>query len=446
MTRRITLLSLLALLALVAISCTAQPGGAVPQIVVTATPTPRPEGAKIVLRVGTGDSGEGLAPHFKIIEMFEAANPDIQVQLEPVGSGDYYARILTQIAAGDPPDLLQIGDDAVPMFVDRGAFVPLDSFITGEAYPLDTTTYLPGVLEPGRWNGAQYLLPKDFTPLAVYYNKRLFDEAGVPYPKDGWTWEQFLETAQKLTKTDAAGATTQWGVQLPGAWTTGFEYWVAAAGGSLISEDGAQFTGYMDSPQVQQAVQFYADLYNKHKVAPLPADMNAFGGGNSEFDNGTAAMRIFGRWPQSGMRENPNIDLGVVGMPAGEDRANVLFWGGFGISALSENPEAAWRFLRFYTGKEGAEIWKDWALPTVKEVADSSGLSTDPIEGSWLNELNYLAPRAYVYTPYWGQTADGALRRVLETVILDPDADAPGVLAAAVQEAQAALDELRAQE
>lgn len=71
----------------------------------------------------------------------------------------------------------------------------------------------------------------------------------------------------------------------------------------------------MDSPEVQAAVQFYADLYNKHKVAPLPADMNSFGGGNSEFNSGAAAMRIFGRWPQAGVKENPNIDLGVVGMP-----------------------------------------------------------------------------------------------------------------------------------
>ena len=59
--------------------------------------------------------------------------------------------------------------------------------------------------------------------------------------------------------------------------------------------------------------------------------MSAFGGGNSEFDNGAAAMRIFGRWPQSGMIENPNIDLGVVGTPKGAVDANVLFWGGFGI-------------------------------------------------------------------------------------------------------------------
>ncbi|NTU84182.1 MAG: sugar ABC transporter substrate-binding protein [Chloroflexales bacterium] len=410
------------------------------EVVVTPTPAPRPEGTKTVLRVGTGDSGEGLTPHQTIIEQFEKENPDIQVQLEPVGSGDYYARILTQIAAGDPPDILQIGDDAVPNFVGKGAFVDLAPFITSGTYPLDTSIYLPGVLEPGQWEGKQYLLPKDFSPLAVYYNKKLFDQYKVPYPEDGWTWDDFLKTAQSLTKdTNGDGKTDVWGVQLPGPWTTGFEYWVAAAGGRLISEDGSTFEGYLDSPETATAVQFYSDLYNKQKVAPPPADLNAFGGGNSEFESGTAAMRLFGRWPQSGLKDNPNVDLGVVGPPAGAERANVLFWGGFGISALSENQEAAWRFLSYYVGAQGAEVWKDWALPTVASVAEASGQASDPIEGAWLGELNYLVPRAYVSTPYWGATADPALRKVLEQVIIDPATDVPAALKAAAQEAQQAL-------
>lgn len=411
-------------------------------VVVTPTPEPIPEGAKIVLRVGTGDSGEGLSPHLRIIEQFEAENPDIQVQLEPVGSGDYYARILTQIAAGDPPDLLQIGDDAVPQFVQRGAFVDLGPFITSQDYPLDTSIYLPGMLEPGQWEGQQYLLPKDFSPLAIYYNKRIFDQYNVPYPTNDWTWEDFLTTAQALTKdTDGDGKTDIWGIQLPGSWTTGFEYWVAAAGGRLISEDGTTFIGYMDSPETATAVKFYSDLYHTYKVAPPPADLSAFGGGNSEFDSGTAAMRIFGRWPQAGLKTNPNVDLGVVGPPAGKERANVLFWGGFGISALSENQEAAWRFLRFYVGAQGAEVWKDWALPTVASVAEASGQTADPIEGVWIGELNYLAPRAYVFTPYWGSTADPALRRVLEQVIIDPNTDIQAALTSAAQEAQQALED-----
>jgi multiple sugar transport system substrate-binding protein len=413
-------------------------------VVVTATPVPAatlgPE-AKIILRVGTGDSGEGMNPHQEIIARFEEANPDILVQLEAVAGRDYYARLLTQIAAGDAPDLMQIGDDAVPMFVSRGAFLPLDGFIKGK-HPLDLNIYLPGVLGPGQFEGQQYLLPKDFSPLGIYYNKKLFDQFDVAYPQADWTWDDLLATAQALTKdVDGDGKTDIWGIQLPASWTTGFEYWVAAAGGSLISEDGKSFIGYMDSPETARAVQFYADLYHKYKVAPPPADVNLFGGGNSEFDSGKAAMRIFGRWPQSGYKTNPEIVLGLANPPADAQRANVLFWGGFGIYSGTQNAEAAWRFLRFYTGQEGAEVWKDWALPTVKQVADSSGLSSDPIEGVWLAELNHLATRAYVHTPYWGEAADPAVRMVLETVILDPNADGQAALKQAAQEAQAILDE-----
>jgi multiple sugar transport system substrate-binding protein len=406
------------------------------QVVVTATPEPKPEGAKTILRVGTGDSGEGLNPHQEIIAAFEAANPDILLQLEAVAGSDYYTRLLTQIAAGDAPDIMQIGDDAVPMFVDKGALLPLDEFISGE-YPLDPDIYLPGTFQPGQYDGQQWCLPKDFSPLGVYYNKKLFDEYGVEYPTDGWTWDDLLAKAQALT--DPANGI--WGIQLPATWTSGFEYWIGAAGGRLISEDGTQYIGYMDSPESIAAVQFYADLYNEYQVAPPPADFNLWGGGNVEFDNGKAAMRLFGRWPQAGYKDNPNIDLGVVTPPAGEQPANVLFWGGFCIFAGSEDPEATWRFLRHYVGPEGSEVWKDWAIPPVASVAESAGLTEDPIEGAWIRGLDMLVDRAYVFTPFWGETADPALRKALETVLIDPDADVAEVMHTAAQEAQAALDE-----
>jgi len=128
-------------------------------------------------------------------------------------------------------------------------------------------------------------------------------------------------------------------------------------------------------------------------------------------------------------------------MPAGKRRANVLFWSGFGIYSGSQYKEEAWRFLRFYAGQQGAEVWKDWGLPTVKSVAEASGLTNDPIEGVWLKELSYLNPRAYVFTPYWGETADPALRKVMEQAILDPTTDVPAALRETARQAQAALDE-----
>ncbi len=411
------------------------------QVVVTPTPEPTAEGNKIILRVGTGDSGEGLNPHQEIIAEFEKANPDILVQLEAVSGNDYYTRLLTQIAAGDAPDIIQIGDDAVPMFVSKGGFLPLDDYITGD-YPLDTSIYLPGTLDPGKYQDSQYFLPKDFSPLAVYYNKMIFDEYNVAYPTDDWTCDDFLKTAQELTKdVDGDGQTDIWGAQLSANWTSGFEYWVASAGGQLISPDGTSYVGYMDSPETIKAVQLYADLYNKYKVAPPPADFNLWAGGNPEFESGKAAMRLFGRWPQTGLLNNPNVDLGTVEVPACDQKANVLFWGGFGIFSGSKNPEAAWRFLKFYAGAEGSEIWVQHAIPPVAAVAEAAGMTTDPIEGAWIRGLDYLAPRAYVSTDFWGETGDPALRKALETVLIDPTADITQVMQTAAQEAQAALDE-----
>ena len=405
------------------------------------TPAPTEEGLA-VLRLGTGDSGEGLNPHQEIIAAYEDENPDVLIQLEAVAGRDYYTRLLTQLSADAAPDIMQIGDDAVPSFVEQGAFIPLDNYFPAD---FDPTIYLPGLLDPGQIDGVQYLLPKDYSPVAVYYNKTIFDEAGIAYPQDGWTWDDLLDTALELTQDlDGDNAPDIWGLQLPGVWTTGFEYWVAAAGGQLISEDGKEFVGYMDSDAVVKAVTFYADLYNKYRVAPPVADLNAFGGGNTEFANGQAAMYIFGRWPQASLLDNPNIDLGIAPPPQDAARANVLFWSGFGVASTSTHPRTATNFLTYYAGEPGAEVWKDWALPAVRSVAESSGMATDPIEGVWISELDHLVPRAYTFTPYWNETADPALRSALEAAILTKNADISAIMTQAAQEAQTSLDAILA--
>jgi hypothetical protein len=88
-------------------------------------------------------------------------------------------------------------------------------------------------------------------------------------------------------------------------------------------------------------------------------------------------------------------------------------------------------------------VWKDWGLPSVASVAASAGLTQDPVDSVWLSELNYLAPRAYVFTPYWGETADPVLRRALEKASLNPVMNLRALLEYTAQQAQAALDKRR---
>ncbi len=404
----------------------------------TSNSTAATTGDVVTLRVGTGDSGDGLTPYNNIIAAFEAANPGIKVVVEPVTAGDYYASLLTKIAGGNPPDLMLVGEDAVPRFVEAGAFEDLGPYISDPNYSLDPSIYLPGVYRPGEWQGKQYLLPKDYSTVAVYYNKKLFDEAGVPYPQAGWTWQEFLETAQKLTDP----AKGQYGVQLPANWSRGFEYWAAAAGGQLISEDGTRIQGYMDSDAVVEALQFYADLYNKYKVAAPPTDLSAFGGGVDNFETGRAAMRLFGRWPQAGYLNNPNLKdaLGVVPPPVGKQSATVIAWAGFGISSASKHKAEAWRFLRFMSGPEGANEWANWGLPAVQSVAEAKGIDKDALNGAWLASLNDLKPIAAYASQYWGEAGEPELRKALEGVVTNPNPDVKALLSEAARNAQAALD------
>jgi multiple sugar transport system substrate-binding protein len=359
--------------------------------------------------------------------------------LEAVPERDYYNRLLAQLAARSAPDIMQIGDDAVARFVDKGAFVPLDAYLRADHF--DPSIYLPALLKPGQVDGKQYLLPKDYSSLGVYCNKRLFDAAKIPLPAEGWTWADLLQVAQKLTIVKN-GKPVQYGLQLTGSWTPLFEYWVAAAGGSLISPDGSKYIGYMDSPAVVRAVQFYADLYHKYKVAPLPKDPAIPEGGNTEFADGQAAMYLYGRWPEAGFKKDPKLELCVLPPPQDKVRANLLFWAGFGVSSTAKFPEETYRFLNYYAGEPGAQVWKDWALPAVKSVAESSGMAADPLDGVWIRELNNVVPRAYTLSPYWSETGNPALSKALQKIVQDPKADVAAVMKQAALEAQAALDKL----
>lgn len=395
--------------------------------------------APITLRLATGDSGSGLVPYQNIVALFEREHPEIEVEIVSI-TANYYDTLLAQVAAAEL-DLLMIGEDALPRFVAAGALEPIDPYLNGSDSPLDPAIYLPGLLRPGAYQDQQYLLPKDYSPVAVFYNKALFDAAEVEYPEPGWTWQDFRRKARALTNSEQG----IYGVQLPANWPRGFEYWVAAAGGRLINAGGNEIEGLMDSDEVVRALQFYADLYHTDGSAAPATDLSAFSGGEDFFAQGKAAMRLFGRWPQTGYLENQELRpvLGVAPPPVGDQPATVLAWAGFGIAATSDQKEAAWQFLRFLSGPQGAEEWANWGLPAVRLVAISRGIDHDPLDGVWLATLDDVQPIAAFASPYWGEVGEPELRQALETIITDPNADPRTVLEEAAARAQAALDARR---
>jgi multiple sugar transport system substrate-binding protein len=382
------------------------------------------------IRVGSWDSAEALEPFESSIESFKTKYPDVDVQLESVPQG-YGDKLLTQFAAGTAPDVIQVGDGDVAKFISQGQLEPLDPYINGDN-PLDMNVFFPAVAAIGQVNGETYLLTKDYSPLVLYYNTDMFDAAGVEYPTENWTWDDFLAAAQKLTVPGQ-----QWGVQLPDSWGDlvwyrGISPIIYQNGGQVISDDGTTTTGYLNSPEVVEALQWYVDLFKVHKVAPNKEDLAALSGVDL-FQTSQVAMLWTGRWPLKDFQKNTDLHFGTAPLPMGKERANSICWAGFAMYSKSENKDAAWAFLKHITAEEGAQDFANYAFTAVQPIAEQQGLSTDPFNAPIIKDLENVKPLPDTMQPKWVDCAEKYFKEELEKVFLED------------KDVQAAMDEAAAQ-
>lgn len=424
-------LGLLAAASLILASCAAPAPQVITQVVketqiveatVIVAPTSPPEKVQGTIRVGSWDSGDMLEPFDGAIKSFEAKYPQVTVQLEAVPQ-DYGDKLLTQFAAGTAPDVFQVGDGSVAEYIGKGVIEPLDPYITGDN-PLDMGVFFPAIAALGQKDGSTYLLTKDYSPLVLYYNKTLFDAAGVEYPDENWTWDDFLAAAQALTKdTNGDGEADQWGVQLPGHW--GDWLWLRGIlpiiyqnGGDVISPDGTKTTGYLNSPETVAALQWYSDLFLKYKVAPTKSDVEALAG-TDLFQSGLVAMEWTGRWPLKDYLRNPKLNFGTSGLPAGpKGHANSICWAGFAVYSESQNKDTAWAFVKWIAAEQGAQEFAKYAFTAVQPIAELQGLDSDPYNAPIVKDLENVEPLPDFRNPKFGACVDKYFKENLEKVFL----------------------------
>jgi multiple sugar transport system substrate-binding protein len=335
------------------------------------------------IRVSTWESGPNLQYWTNAISGFNQLYPNITVQLEAVPN-NYGTNLLAQIAAGNAPDVFQNGDGDVSTYVAKGAVADLSPYITGKN-GVDTSLFFPDILKFGQVNGTQYYLTKDYSPLILFYNPDLLKKAGLEAPKAGYTWDDLLKMAQKLTL-DANGndATSpnfdakkikQWGLGIPAGWgdwlwDRGIEPLLFQFGGGLVSGDGKTTTGIMNSDATVAALQWYSDLFNKYHVSPTKDDFATFSGADL-FQGGQVAMLWNGVWAADSYTQVKGFNFGIAELPTGpKGAANVLCWAGFALNPKSANKDAAWLFLKYITAGDGAKQFANYALPSVKTLAD----------------------------------------------------------------------------
>src|SRR5262249_32258827 len=154
-------------------------------------------GDKVTLTVDDWSSADRVEYMNQVVDDFQKANPCVTVSLVPAPSTGAETRRLTLIASGTAPDLIATGESWIPLYVEAAGFLDLTPFITGKDGFDPATVFQEAVYKQGFYKNVPYAIAKDYSTSAMYINKALFDTAGIPYPKEGWSWNDLLDIAQQ---------------------------------------------------------------------------------------------------------------------------------------------------------------------------------------------------------------------------------------------------------
>jgi sn-glycerol 3-phosphate transport system substrate-binding protein len=310
---------------------------------------------------------------------FEKDNPGIK--LRPIYSGSYQdtiAKALTAVKSGEPPVTSILLSTDMFTLIDEDAIVPFDDLIKTAEDRAWLKSFFPAFMENSQTGRKTWGIPFQRSTVVLYYNKEAFKEAGLDPNRPPGTWQEMADYAQKLTRRDASGNVTQWGVQIP---SSGFPYWLFQGlaienGVNLMNEAGTQV--YYDKPEVIGALQYWVDLVNKYKVHP--PGIVEWGTTPKDFFERKVAMMWTTTGNLTNVKNNAKFDFGVAMLPAGTQRGSPTGGGNFYIFKKSTpaQREAAFKFIKWVTTPERAAKWgidtgyvavraDAWDTPTMKQ-------------------------------------------------------------------------------
>jgi len=346
-------------------------------IVSTATVAQAPVEVSFFFPVAVG------GPVTKIIDGYAAdfakENPGIRVK--PIYSGTYQdtiAKALTAAKGDDPPVTSILLSTDMYTLIDEGAIVPFDPMIKTADDQAWLKSFYPAFMANSQTGGKTWGIPFQRSTIVLYYNKEAFKEAGLDPNRPPANWKEMTEYAQKLTKRDASGKVTQWGVQIP---SSGFPYWLFQAlaienGATLMNAEGTQT--FYDKPEVVEALQYWVDLVKKYKVHP--EGIVEWGTTPKDFFEKKVAMIWTTTGNLTNVRTNAKFDFGVAMLPAAKQRGSPTGGGNFYLFRKStrEQREAAFKFIKWVTSPQRAAQWgidtgyvavraDAWEIPAMKQ-------------------------------------------------------------------------------
>jgi len=393
----LSLLVVLLVLSLAACGPTATPAPAAterPAVTEVPKATEAPAEAVEITFMAWG-APEELAVWQQIADEFQAANPDITVKMDVSEWDSYWTKLDTLFAGGTPPDVFAM--DA-PLFLDwqsREVLLNLQPYI--DATPGFLDGYYEQPLSGYKLADGYYGLPRDFQTIVMYYNKNMFDAAGVEYPKEGWTWEDLRETAKKLTvdkdgdgKTDQYGYSCDlWDMEL--CWSEA----IWAYGGDVISSDYTRTL--IGEPKAREAWKLFHDMIFVDKSMPDTVAAGEYG--YDLFQAGVVAMWPHGHWSMPAYKD-VEFQWDAAPMPAGPaGQATSVNSAGFVIAKDSKHPDAAWEFVKYALSQTGQTRLTElgFAIPVLKSVAESPVFLKQDVKGRTINQKVFLDSLEYAH-------------------------------------------------
>lgn len=329
-----------------------------------------------------------------LIDNFEAANPGITVKTNQFPYADYRTKVAAAIPAGEGPDVVQLFYGWLNDYVDAELIQPLPT----DAFPIKAIDeeFFPMVQAMKR-DGQYMALPTAVRSLALFYNQRLFDKAGIENPPA--TLDELVEVAKKLTVRDGAGNLTQ--VGLTSGMTAQDHHWwrevlLRQFGGQPYSDD-LKTVAY-DSEAGRKALEWYVALDQEHGVTASTFMDEP----QAAFKAGRAGMHIDGSFRIGALNDTRGLKWGVAELPAGPDgtQSNYSsYWvNAVTTKATGEKLDAALKFMAYITSDEAMQIWLETVgeLPAKPSAALTEENQNDPIYGPFVKGLGYAQSTVFV--------------------------------------------------
>ncbi|MBD2038563.1 ABC transporter substrate-binding protein [Leptolyngbya sp. FACHB-321] len=319
----------------------------------------------------------------QVIRAFEAQNPTIKVKHEVINS-EYMDVIKTRLIGDVAPDVFYLDAFEAPLLMKSNVLEPLNSYIT-PAFNL--ADFEPSMVRAFRHNGKLYGLPKDFSTLALIYNKKALAAANISQPPQ--TWDELLATSKRLTvDRDRDGKIDQYGFGImPELARQAFV--IKAFNGQLIGQNG--YATFAESNSLK-GLQLVIDQYHDDRTSAQPTDVGATSG-SEMLGQGRVAMTIEGVWALPYFKETfPDIEFATAEVPTINGKAGTMaFTVAYVMNRKTQHKKAAWKLIAYLTGTKGMNAWarQGLALPTRRSVLASLGYDKKPLYAPFVRGAGY---------------------------------------------------------